>query len=100
MLDTIRRSVSVDGATVELTPMEFRLLLTLARNSDRAVSDRELLGTAWGPGYRNDVGHLRVCVRRLRTKIEPDPSQPKHLRTARQMGYIFSSDDSRGLGVR
>ncbi len=94
VLDTIRRSVTVDKARVELTPMEFRLLLTLARNAERVVGHRELLGTAWGPGYRDDVEHLRVCIRRLRTKIEPDPSEPKYLRTARRMGYIFSSRDS------
>jgi two-component system KDP operon response regulator KdpE len=92
-IDQRRRSVAVSGRPVDLTPMEYKLLLTLAENSGRVMEHREILGTAWGPGYRNDVSYLRVSVRRLRTKIESDPSAPRYLKTARRVGYVFRPPD-------
>ena len=88
-IDHRRHRVEVGGQPVKLTPMEFKLLQTLAENSGRVMEHRELLGTAWGPGYRNDLGYLRVTMRRLRTKIETDPSAPRYLKTARRVGYVF-----------
>ena len=88
-IDRRAHAVTVRGEPVDLTPMEYKLLLTLAENAERVLDHGELLGTSWGPGYRRDVGYLRVYVRRLRMKLEEDPSRPEYLRTVPGVGYVF-----------
>ncbi len=85
------RVVLPDGREVELTPIEFRLLYTLARHAGRTLSHEQILSHVWGYeyGYSNQVA---VYVRRLRTKIEPDPEHPRYLITARGVGYKFQPD--------
>jgi two-component system, OmpR family, response regulator RegX3 len=86
-LDFRRHEVRVDGRTVELTPMEFRLLALFADEPERAFDRRELVRQLWESDH---VGDERACdahVVNLRRKIERDPAEPKRLVTVRGVGY-------------
>jgi two-component system, OmpR family, KDP operon response regulator KdpE len=77
-----------DGGTeVHLTPTEWSIVETLARNHGRLVGRRELLREVWGPAYHNETNYLRVYLAQLRRKLEPEPSRPRHLITEPGMGY-------------
>ena len=90
-VDLADKRVIRDGADVRLTPTEWQLLEVLVRNSGRLVTQRQLLHEVWGPGYQTEGNYLRVYVAQLRRKLEPDPSQPRHLLTEPGMGYRFRS---------
>ena len=72
---------------VQLTPTEFRLLATLVRNAGRVVTHGLLLREVWGKAHEADVTYLRVFMRQLRQKLEPDPTQPRWLLTELGVGY-------------
>ena len=89
LADRARRQVSVNGAPVHLTPIEYRLLMCFLRHPGRVLTHRQLLREVWGPGH-GDSGHtLRVYVGRLRHLLEQDPTQPRHLLTETGVGYRF-----------
>jgi two-component system, OmpR family, KDP operon response regulator KdpE len=88
-IDLARKKVTRADSDVRLTPTEWQLLEVLVRNSDRLVTQRQLLQEVWGPGYQTEAGYLRVYVANLRRKLEPDPSAPRHLLTEPGMGYRF-----------
>lgn len=75
--------------TVRLTRTEWALLERLVRHPGRLVSQRHLLTEVWGPTYQNESAYLRVYMRGLRRKLEPDPSRPRYLLTEPGMGYRF-----------
>ena len=79
--------VRVSGTEAHLTKTEFRLLVELASNPGRIFSREVLLERVWGLGYFGDGRLVDVHVRRLRTKIEPDPADPRHVVTVRGLGY-------------
>ncbi len=79
--------VRVSGTEAHLTKTEFRLLVELASNPGRIFSREVLLERVWGLGYFGDGRLVDVHVRRLRTKIEPDPAKPCHVVTVRGLGY-------------
>ncbi len=79
-----------DGGEVALTRTEFRLLCELAANSGRVLSREQLLERVWGYDYFGDGRLVDVHVRRLRAKIEDDPSRPRHVMTVRGLGYKMS----------
>jgi two-component system, OmpR family, KDP operon response regulator KdpE len=81
---TVRR----DGEEIHLTPIEFRLLGTLARNRGRLMTHRALLKEVWGPGWEDDTQTLRTHIANLRRKIEP-PDGPRYIRTDPGIGYRF-----------
>ena len=83
-------SVTRAGRPVELTRTEFKLLCELAAERGRVLSREELLERVWGYDYFGDSRLVDVHVRRLRMKIEPDPSHPTLLTTVRGMGYRLS----------
>jgi len=68
-IDILRRQVTLDGKTVHLTPIEYGLLLELARNPDSILTHDDLLGRVWGKEYRDSVPYLHVYVGRLRSKL-------------------------------
>jgi two-component system KDP operon response regulator KdpE len=72
-----------------LTPTEWRLLEALVRDPGMLVSQRQLITEVWGPAYAADTASLRQYVNRLRRKLEPDPTRPRHLLTEPGMGYRF-----------
>jgi DNA-binding response OmpR family regulator len=75
------------GEEVHLTKTEFRLLVELASSPGRVFSREVLLERVWGYGYFGDGRLVDVHIRRLRTKVEPDPSHPRHVVTVRGLGY-------------
>jgi len=83
--------VRKDGTPIQLTPKEFNILFTLACNAGEAVSQQQLVETAWGEEYQGEVTSLAVYVRRIRKKIEDDPSQPEHLLTCWGSGYMWQA---------
>jgi len=88
-IDFEQRRVTVKGRPVRLTPKEFELLRHLATNPGKPVSHRRLLQAVWGPDYGNETEYLRVFINQLRKKIEPDPSNPRYIRTDPWVGYRF-----------
>ena len=86
-IDLGRRSASSDGQELHLTPLEYRVLECLARNSGMIATQRQLLREAWGPDRSGDTRSLRVCIRNLRAKLEPDPARPKYIVTEAGLGY-------------
>lgn len=87
-LDPERRDVRIGADTpVRLTPLEFRLLQTLAAQAAKTVTAERLIVQVWGAGGRGDRQLLKQLVRRVRTKIEPDPSLPSRLLTDPGLGY-------------
>ena len=88
-LDVDRHHVSVDGADVRFTLREFELLELLLRNAGRLLTRGQLIDRVWGSDYVGDTKTLDVHVKRLRAKIERDPSAPQRLVTVRGLGYKF-----------
>lgn len=76
-------------AVVHLTPTEWRILAILVRHSNQLVESRRLLIQIWGPLYRNETDNLRFHMARLRRKLEPDPTHPRHLLTEPGLGYRY-----------
>ena len=90
-IDLAARVVRRDGELVHLTPIEFDLLRTLARNRGRLITHRKLLVEVWGPEYVDDIQPLRTHIARLRAKIEPDGSDvPRYVITDPGVGYRFA----------
>ena len=91
-LDPVNNTVTMPGnRTVELTPIEFRLLHYLARNNGRVLTHEQLLSTVWGYDYEGYSNQVAVYIRRLRSKLEPNPNEPRHILTARGVGYRFEA---------
>ena len=86
-MDIDRHTVSVNGQPVTLPLKEFDLLEFLMRNAGRVLTRGQLIDRVWGANYVGDTKTLDVHVKRLRSKIEPDPSAPSHLLTVRGLGY-------------
>lgn len=91
-MDLAARRVSVGGREIHLTPKEYELLVFLMRNAGKVLTHRALLGAVWGGDYVEQTEYLRVFVGQLRKKIEPDPAQPRHLRTEPWVGYRFDPE--------
>jgi two-component system, OmpR family, response regulator RegX3 len=88
-LDVDAHVVRVGGQPVELTPKEFDLLETLMRRKNRLAERHVLIDDVWGPSYFGDTKTLDVHIKRIREKIEADPSHPEVLITVRGLGYKF-----------
>jgi two-component system KDP operon response regulator KdpE len=86
-VDLTKRSITVDGKPVHLTPHQFDLLRVLALNKGKLMTHRQLLQEVWGPGYANESNLLHVNVSQLRRKIEPDRANPRYLLTEAGAGY-------------
>ncbi|WP_022869131.1 response regulator transcription factor [Schaalia vaccimaxillae] len=89
-----RHEVRVDGKPVTMPLREFELLEYLARNPGRVLTRTQLMDRVWGAGYIGDTKTLDVHVKRLRSKIEPDPAHPVRLVTVRGLGYKLVAKDS------
>ena len=88
-MDVERHVVSVHGENVAFPLKEFELLEMLLRNAGKVLTRGQLIDRVWGSDYVGDTKTLDVHVKRLRSKIEPDPAVPKHLVTVRGLGYKF-----------
>jgi len=96
-LDPERHEVHLGGSMVELPLKEFELLELLMANAGRVLPRETLIDRIWGPHYVGDTKTLDVHVKRLRAKIETDPSQPLRITTIRGLGYKFNADLSAAL---
>jgi two-component system KDP operon response regulator KdpE len=74
---------------LHLTQIEFRLLATMLANAGKVLTHRHLMQAVWGPGHAGQEHYLRVYVRRLRQKLERDPTRPRHILTETGVGYRF-----------
>ncbi len=86
-MDVERHVVTVDGSEQRLPLKEFELLEMFLRNPGRVLTRGQLIDRVWGADYVGDTKTLDVHVKRLRAKLEPDPSDPKYLTTVRGLGY-------------
>jgi two-component system response regulator RegX3 len=88
-MDVDRHVVTVNGESVQLPLKEFELLELLLRNAGRVLTRGQLIDRVWGADYVGDTKTLDVHVKRLRSKIEPEPSTPRYIVTVRGLGYKF-----------
>jgi two-component system, OmpR family, KDP operon response regulator KdpE len=84
-----RRVSGAGGEEVKLTPTEWKLLEAFVRHPGKLIGRRQLLTEVWGPASTGDTSSLRLYLNRLRRKLEPDPSRPRHLLTEPGLGYRF-----------
>ena len=89
-LDMDSRRLFILGREVNLTAKEFDLLELLVKNENKVYSREDLLGLVWGKDYPGDVRTVDVHVRRLREKIEANPSEPKYVHTKWGVGYYYN----------
>ena len=87
VVDLEKRSVTMAGAPVSLTPHEFALVRVLAENEGKLLTHQMLLRAVWGPAYGRESHYLHVYVSQLRRKLEPDPARPRYLLTEPGAGY-------------
>ena len=90
-MDVERHVVTVNHQAVAMPLKEFELLEILLRNAGRVLTRMQLIDRVWGSDYVGDTKTLDVHVKRLRSKIEPDPAAPRHLVTVRGLGYKFEA---------
>lgn len=91
-LDLARRLITRAGELVHLTPVEYRLLATLAAHEGQVLTHRQLLREVWGPNSVEHGHYLRIYMGHLRRKLEADPARPAHLLTETGVGYRFIAD--------
>jgi two-component system KDP operon response regulator KdpE len=93
-IDLERRSVSVRGREVHLTPTEYDLLKYLATHAGKVLTHPMILRAVWGPEYADDTTVLRTYVNQLRAKLEDDPDRPRLIQTEPRVGYrLIAPDD-------
>jgi two-component system KDP operon response regulator KdpE len=86
-IDLEKRSVTLGGQAVQLTPHEYEMLALLARNPGKLLTHRAILREVWGPAYGKESHYLHVYVSQLRRKIETDPTRPRYILTEPGAGY-------------
>jgi two-component system alkaline phosphatase synthesis response regulator PhoP len=91
-LDPARRTVQVGDRALELTPSEFELLSAFARHPGQVFTRLQLLDLTQGEAYEGYERTIDQHVKNLRKKIEPDPSNPRHILTVHGVGYKFSTE--------
>jgi two-component system KDP operon response regulator KdpE len=98
-IDLAARAVLLNGARLTLTPKEYRLLQVLAQHAGNVVTHQHLLREVWGSVHEQDTHYLRIFVRKLRQKIEPEPNSPRILLTELGVGYrLAGENDQNGFG--
>jgi len=91
-LDLEKRLVTLRGEEVHLTPIEYKLLVALAKHAGLVVTHRQLLEQVWGPGHAHQMQYLRVYMTQLRHKLERTPARPRVLLTEPGVGYRLKTD--------
>src|SRR5271170_4048799 len=92
-VDLARRVTQGPEGSIHLTPLEYRVLECLARQAGMVVRQGQLLREVWGPDRQDDARGLRVCIKYLRDKLEPDPRRPRFLVTETGLGYRLCTDE-------
>jgi two-component system KDP operon response regulator KdpE len=91
-IDLERRLVRAEGREIHLTPIEFRLLGCLAKHAGMVLTHRHLLREVWGPSHIDQSHYLRIYMKQLRHKLEPDPARPRFLLTETGVGYRLAAE--------
>jgi two-component system KDP operon response regulator KdpE len=92
-IDLARRESHGPAGQIHMTPLEYRVLECLARQAGLIVRQEQLIREVWGPDRLGDSRSLRVCVKNLRSKFEPDPRRPRYLVTEVGLGYRLRTDE-------
>ena len=92
-LDLDKRKLYKNGIEIELTPTEFSIVKYLMVNAKKSLSRDQILSEVWGSNYLYDFKIVDVNIRRIRNKIEDDPSKPKYIQTVWGYGYCFRKDE-------
>ncbi|HJW53310.1 MAG TPA: response regulator [Burkholderiaceae bacterium] len=95
-IDLAQRTATGPDGAIHFTPLEYRLLAALARQSGAVATQRQLLREVWGPDRVEQPHYLRIYMKQLRGKIEPDPTYPRYLLTETGVGYRLFSDGDPG----
>lgn len=90
-IDLGRREARRLDEAIHFTPLEYRVIECLTRHHGLIVTQDQLIKEVWGPGRLGDTRSLRVCIKNLRSKFEPDPGRPRHLITESGVGYRFKT---------
>ncbi len=93
LLDLDKRKLYKDTKEIELTPTEFSIVKYLMVNEKKSLSRENILSEVWGDNYMYDFKIVDVNIRRIRNKIEDDPSKPKYIQTIWGYGYCFRKED-------
>lgn len=91
-IDQLRRHVTMRGAEIKLTPIEYKLLTTLVRHAGKVVTHQQLLRDVWGPSHDDQAHYVRVYMAHLRHKIEAEPARPRYLLTEPGVGYRLAAE--------
>lgn len=91
-VDLAARLVHRQGQEVHLTPLEYKLLVTMLKQAGKVLTHRYLLREVWGPHSSQENHYLRVFVASLRRKLEEDPARPRYLLTEQGVGYRFAAE--------
>ena len=94
ILDFEKRMVTLDGEIIHLTPVEYKIVAFLAKNSGKVMTYSAIMSNIWGPYTDNNNRILRVNMANIRRKIEKNPSQPKYLFTEVGVGYRMQEDEN------
>ena len=93
ILNIDKRKLYKNGIEIELTPTEFSIVKYLMVNTKKSLSRDQILSEVWGSNYLYDFKIVDVNIRRIRNKIEDDPSKPKYIQTVWGYGYCFRKDE-------
>jgi DNA-binding response OmpR family regulator len=88
-IDFVNQKVKVDNRLVKLTPVEYKLLALLIKNKDKVVPHNRIMDEVWGKGYSGKTENIRICIRRLRKKLQDSP--PNMIINKRGLGYMLRS---------
>jgi len=91
-VDQLRRHVTLRGAEIKLTPIEYKLLTTLVRHAGKVVTHQQLLREVWGPSHDDQPHYVRVYMAHLRHKLETEPARPRYLLTEPGVGYRLAGE--------
>ncbi|MGH7309088.1 MAG: response regulator [Candidatus Rokuibacteriota bacterium] len=91
-VDFVRRQVVLASREIRLTPIEYKLLTTLARHAGKVVTHQQLLREVWGPSHTDQSHYVRVYMAHLRHKLEAEPARPRYLLTEPGVGYRLAGE--------
>ena len=98
-INLARREARATNRDVRFTPLEYRVIESLARQAGMIVTSSQLIREVWGPDRQDDTQSLRACLKHLRQKIEPDPARPQFIITETGLGYRLRTSDIPNLQV-
>ena len=94
-IDFMKRIITRDGEPIHLTPVEYKIVAYIAKNSGKVITYSSILKNVWGPNMdENDNKILRVNMANIRRKIEPNPAEPTYILTELGVGYRMLEDSS------